>query len=68
MYFFVDFVNLVNYIISMNNKNKKIQQKSQEITVDNTNSQSSGIYLRDDHCDWGSSGMNEFTNEYSEND
>ena len=23
-----------------------------------------GIYLRDDHCDWGSSGMNEFTNEY----
>ena len=25
-----------------------------------------GVYLRDDHCDWGSSGMNEFTNEYSE--
>ena len=25
-----------------------------------------GIYLRDDHCDWGSSGMNEYTNEYSE--
>ena len=24
----------------------------------------SGIYLRDDHCDWGSSGMNEYTNEY----
>jgi len=24
----------------------------------------SGIYLRDDHCDWGSSGMNEFTNEF----
>ena len=30
--------------------------------------QSKGIYMRDDHCDWGSSGMNEFTNEYSEND
>ena len=28
---------------------------------------SRGVYLRDDHCDWGSSGMNEFTNEYSEN-
>ena len=27
----------------------------------------SGIYLRDDHCDWGSSGMNEFTQEYCEN-
>ena len=23
-----------------------------------------GVYLRDDHCDWGSSGMNEYTNEY----
>ena len=23
-----------------------------------------GIYLRDDHCDWGSSGMSEYTNEY----
>ena len=28
---------------------------------------SSGIYLRDDHCDWGSSGMNEFTQEFGEN-
>ena len=25
-----------------------------------------GVYLRDDHCDWGSSGMSEYTNEYSE--
>ena len=25
-----------------------------------------GIYLRDDHCDWGSSGMNEFTQEFSD--
>ena len=25
-----------------------------------------GVYVRDDHCDWGSSGMNEFTNEFSE--
>ena len=27
-----------------------------------------GIYLRDDHCDWGSSGMNEFTQEFSDNE
>ena len=27
---------------------------------------SRGVYLRDDHCDWGSSGMNEFTEEYNE--
>ena len=23
-----------------------------------------GVYLRDDHCDWGSSGMNEYTKEF----
>ena len=28
---------------------------------------SKGIYIRDDHCDWGSSGMNEFTEEFSPN-
>ncbi|MDC0215774.1 hypothetical protein OAJ75_01620 [Candidatus Pelagibacter sp.] len=53
----------------MNNKNinKTQENQSQYIEKENQalNSQS-GIYLRDDHCDWGSSGMNEFTNEYSE--
>ena len=24
-----------------------------------------GVYLRDDHCDWGSSGMSEYINEHS---
>ena len=24
-----------------------------------------GVYLRDDHCDWGSSGMSEYANEQS---
>ena len=24
-----------------------------------------GVYLRDDHCDWGSSGMSEYNNEHS---
>ena len=28
---------------------------------------SKGIYIKDDHCDWGSSGMNEFTKEFSKN-
>tara|TARA_A100001011_G_scaffold278644_1_gene288457 strand:- start:327 stop:494 length:168 start_codon:yes stop_codon:yes gene_type:complete len=42
--------------------NPKITQKE-----DHEQYVQSGIYLRDDHCDWGSSGMNEFTNEYSEN-
>ena len=50
----------------MDNKNKKNQQKSQEILADNTNNQSSGIYLRDDHCDWGSSGIEEISGENSD--
>ena len=53
----------------MDNKNKKNYLKSKENTSENmpSNSSSSGIYLRDDHCDWGSSGMNEFTQEFGEN-
>ena len=47
------------------NDNKGQINKSQ-ITQkgDHSRYNQSGIYLRDDHCDWGSSGMNEFTNEY----
>ena len=65
----MDFVNLVNYKVYMNNKNiNKNQENQSEISENNTQNQfsQSGIYLRDDHCDWGSSGMNEFTQEYSE--
>ncbi len=63
-------VNFVNYKYLMNNKNSNKNQENQsQATKHEANGQSSksGIYLRDDHCDWGSSGMNEFTNEYSEN-
>jgi len=68
LYFFVDFVNFVNYKFHMDNKNKKNYLKNQENTSENMPSNSSsGIYLRDDHCDWGSSGMNEFTQEFGEN-
>ena len=47
------------------NNNKSKADKSQ-ITQkgDYDQRRQSGIYLRDDHCDWGSSGMNEYTNEY----
>ena len=63
-------VNFVNYKVYMNNKNNKNNKENQteaSIHEFNTQNSKSGIYLRDDHCDWGSSGMNEFTNEYSEN-
>ena len=63
----ISFVNFVNYIVSMNNKNKNQENQSPNTQKEDQNQFSqSGIYLRDDHCDWGSSGMNEFTNEFSE--
>ena len=65
----MDFVNIVNYKIYMD-KNKNNTENSSNITSDQElqEHKSRGIYLRDDHCDWRSSGMNEFTNEYSDKD
>mgnify|MGYP001193403321 FL=1 len=54
----------------MENKNKYKNQVNKALSqeIANPNSENNtGIYLRDDHCDWGSSGMNEFTNEYNSN-
>ena len=58
--FFVDFVNIVNYNSFMNYENNKKTQENQASNShqDTSDKRSkSGIYLRDDHCDWGSSGM-----------
>ena len=52
----------------MNNKNDNNNPKDkQQITQKEDLYQYSetGVYLRDDHCDWGSSGMSEYTNEHS---
>ena len=65
----VELVNFVNYKVYMDNKNNsKSKENKFQITKkeDYRRHNQSGIYLRDDHCDWGSSGMSEFTNEYSE--
>ena len=64
----MDLVNFVNYKFYMENKNNKNQENQSRITneEDHTQSRQAGVYLRDDHCDWVSSGMNEFTNEFSE--
>ena len=51
----------------MNNKNNRKKQENNSLITqkeDHRQYNQSGTYLRDDHCDWGSSGMNEFTNEY----
>ena len=64
----MDLVNFVHYKIYMENNNNKNQENQSLNTQKEDQNQfnQSGIYLRDDHCDWGSSGMNEFTNEFSE--
>ena len=51
----------------MNNKNnnKDPENKNQVTRKEDLYQYSeTGVYLRDDHCDWGSSGMNEYTDEY----
>ncbi len=54
----MDFVNLVNYKIYMDEKLKNIENEAQIIrNEDLAKHKSKGIYMRDDHCDWGSSGM-----------
>ena len=63
----MDFVNIVNYNILMD-KDKINTEKNSNINKiqEHKDQNSRGIYLRDDHCDWGSSGMNEFTQEFSD--
>ena len=46
----------------------KNTENNQQITnqEEHLEHKSKGIYIRDDHCDWGSSGMNEFTEEFTQ--
>ena len=54
----MDFVNLVNYKIYMTDKLINSENEAQIIRhEDLARHNSRGIYMRDDHCDWGSSGM-----------
>ncbi|MDA8537115.1 hypothetical protein N9K55_00210 [Candidatus Pelagibacter bacterium] len=42
----------------MNDKLKNIENEAQIIRKEDLTQQyEKGIYMRDDHCDWGSSGM-----------
>ena len=63
----MDFVNIVNYKFHMEKNKINNIENNYQITNNEEHSEhkSKGIYIRDDHCDWGSSGMNEFTEEYS---
>ena len=54
----MDFVNLVNYKIYMNEKLKNTENEAQIIRKEDLSRHNEkGIYMRDDNCDWGSSGM-----------
>ena len=63
----MDFVNLVNYKIYMDDKLKNSENEAQIIrSEDLARHNSRGIYMRDDHCDWGSSGINDLTETHSD--
>jgi len=63
----VEIVNLVNYKIHMD---KKLNNSENEVQIikkeDLDHHNSRGIYMRDDHCDWGSSGMNDIIEKTSD--
>ena len=51
----------------MNDKLKNTENEAQIIRhEDLARHNSKGIYMRDDHCDWGSSGMNNLVDQINE--
>ena len=59
----MDFVNIENYTVFMSDLNKNTHNQITEQDIKEHRSR--GIYLRDDHCDWGSSGIEEISAEDS---
>ena len=65
--FFVDFVNSVNYKDHMEDKLKNYENEAQIINnEDLAKHNNRGTYMRDDHCDWGSSGMQDLVETLKE--
>jgi hypothetical protein len=51
----------------MNEKLKNLENKSQIIKDEDVSQYNEkGIYMRDDHCDWGSSGMEALVDQINE--
>ena len=64
----MDIVNFVNYKISMNKNLKSTDNEAQIIKKEDLDQHNSrGIYMRDDHCDWGSSGMSDLIKSLDDN-
>ena len=52
----------------MNNKLKNTENEAQIINKEDLDQHNRrGIYMRDDHCDWGSSGMNDLIKSLDDN-
>ena len=52
----------------MDEKLKNTENEAQIITAaDLVNHNNRGIYVRDDHCDWGSSGMSDLIKSLDDN-
>ena len=52
----------------MNKKLKNTENDAQIIREEDLSAyRAKGIYMRDDHCDWGSSGMNDLIETSSDN-
>ena len=63
----MEIVNLVNYKFLMNKKLNNTENEVQIIKKEDLDHHNSrGIYMRDDHCDWGSSGMNDLIEKTSD--
>ena len=63
----MDFVNYVNYKIDMDEKLKNTENEAQIIKKEDLSRHNQkGIYMRDDHCDWGSSGMEALVDQINE--
>ena len=64
----MDFVNSVNYTIYMDKKLQNTENEAQIIKQEDlARHNSRGIYMRDDHCDWGSSGMKDLVETLNDN-
>ena len=64
----MEFVNIVNYKIYMDkDKIKNNEIEAQIISKEDLDQHNSrGVYMRDDHCDWGSSGMQDLVETLKE--
>ena len=64
---FIAIVNFENYKIYMNKNLKNTENEAQIKKEDLDQHNSRGIYMRDDHCVWGSSGMNALIKSLDDN-